>query len=98
MMRITTKMNERAPPATLPFLAPLALAPFGLIFGLFGWSLAGGWLEFGWMTAFKNLPPWSDFVKGRESPTLHMRQAFTDWPEEMHLDTMTKTLIYGTAR
>ena len=49
------------------------------------------------MTAFKNLPPWSDFVKGRKSPTLHMRQAFTDWLEEMHVETM-KTLIYGIAR
>ena len=49
------------------------------------------------MTAFKNLPPWSDFVKGRESPTLHMRQAFTDWLEEMHVDTMN-TLIYSIAQ
>ena len=36
------------------------------------------------MTAFKNLPPWEDFVKGRNSDMLRMRQAFTEkldaWP------------------
>ena len=49
------------------------------------------------MTAFKNLPPWSDFVKGRESPTLHMRQAFTDWLEEMHVETMKNTHLWHRA-
>ena len=29
------------------------------------------------MTAFKNIPPWQDFVKGRESDMLRMRLAFT---------------------
>jgi hypothetical protein len=29
------------------------------------------------MTAFKNLPPWEDFVKGRDSDMLRMRLAFT---------------------
>ena len=29
------------------------------------------------MTAFKNLPPWDDFVKGRKSDMLRMRLAFT---------------------
>ena len=42
------------------------------------------------MTAFKNLPPWSDFVKGRESPTLKLRQTFTDWLEELHVETLKK--------
>jgi hypothetical protein len=29
------------------------------------------------MTAFKNIPPWQDFVKGRDSDVLRMRLAFT---------------------
>ncbi len=29
------------------------------------------------MTAFKNIPPWQDFVKGRDSHMLRMRLAFT---------------------
>ena len=29
------------------------------------------------MTAFKNIPPWQDFVKGRDSDMLRMRLAFT---------------------
>jgi len=28
------------------------------------------------MTAFKNLPPWGDFCKGKDSPMLHSRQKF----------------------
>ena len=42
------------------------------------------------MTAFENLPPWSDFVESRESPTLHIRQAFTDWLEELHAEALQK--------
>ena len=42
------------------------------------------------MTASKNLPPWSDFVKGRESSTLKLRQTFTDWLEELHVETLKK--------
>ena len=49
------------------------------------------------MTAFKNLPPWSDFAKGRESPTLRMRQAFTDWLEEMHVETMKNIHLWHRA-
>ena len=35
------------------------------------------------MTAFKNLPPWNDFVNGKESDMLRMRNAFIDdlWKE-----------------
>ena len=29
------------------------------------------------MTAFKNMPPWHDFLKGRDSDMLRMRLAFT---------------------
>jgi len=29
------------------------------------------------MTAFKNIPPWHDFLKGRDSDMLRMRLAFT---------------------
>ena len=40
------------------------------------------------MTAFKNLPPWSDFVKGRESDMLRMRQTFTQSLQAMHARTL----------
>ena len=30
------------------------------------------------MTAFKNIPPWQDFVNGHDSDMLRMRMAFTD--------------------
>jgi hypothetical protein len=42
------------------------------------------------MTAFKNIPPWQDFVKGRESDMLRMRWAFTEKLERMHLKTLAK--------
>ena len=42
------------------------------------------------MTAFKNLPPWSDFVKGRESDMLRMRQAFTQRLQALHRRTLAK--------
>ena len=42
------------------------------------------------MTAFKNLPPWLDFVKGKESSMLRMRLAFTERLEQMHDRTMKK--------
>ena len=35
------------------------------------------------MTAFKDLPPWSDFVKGQASDMLRMRQAFTQRLEKL---------------
>ena len=40
------------------------------------------------MTAFKNLPPWHDFVKGRESDMLRMRQEFTHTLELLHRRTL----------
>ncbi len=36
------------------------------------------------MTAFKMLPPWSDFVKGRDSDMSRMRQAFVARLQNMH--------------
>ncbi len=42
------------------------------------------------MTAFKNLPPWEDFVKGRSSDMLRMRLAFTSMLQGMHSRTMAK--------
>ena len=45
------------------------------------------------MTAFKNLPPWEDFVRGRDSDMLRMRLKFTKWLEKLH----TKTLARHTA-
>ncbi len=42
------------------------------------------------MTAFKNIPPWQDFVKGRDSDMLRMRLAFTDKLEKMHVQTLAR--------
>lgn len=42
------------------------------------------------MTAFKNLPPWCDFLKGRESAMLRMRLAFTERLQGMHERTLRK--------
>lgn len=42
------------------------------------------------MTAFKNLPSWSDFEKGRDSDMLRMRNAYTDKLWEQHTETMQK--------
>ena len=42
------------------------------------------------MTAFKNLPPWDDFVKGRESDMLRMRKAFDAKLMTLHRATMAK--------
>lgn len=44
------------------------------------------------MTAFKNLPAWSDFEKGCESDMLRMRQRFTEMLEKKHEDTSTASL------
>ncbi len=40
------------------------------------------------MTAFKSLPPWSDFMKGRESNMLRMRKSFVDDLWRKHRKTM----------
>ena len=42
------------------------------------------------MTAFKNLPPWNDFVKGRESDMLRMRKDFVARLETMHQRTLAQ--------
>ena len=42
------------------------------------------------MTAFKNLPGWQDFVNGRNSENLRMRQVFVNELEAMHTETMAK--------
>ena len=42
------------------------------------------------MTAFKNLPPWDDFQKGRDSEMLRMRKRFTDMLDRKHTETMRK--------
>ena len=40
------------------------------------------------MTAFKNLPPIGEFVKGRQSSMLRMRRAFEDKLERMQERTL----------
>jgi hypothetical protein len=42
------------------------------------------------MTAFKNIPPWQDFVKGRDSDMLRMRLAFAVKLEKMHQQTLAR--------
>ena len=42
------------------------------------------------MTAFYNLPPWGDFVKGRDSDMLRMRKGFTKYLERLHQHTMAE--------
>ena len=42
------------------------------------------------MTAFKNLPPWGDFVKGRDSDMLRMRLDFTRALEQLHRRALAK--------
>ena len=42
------------------------------------------------MTAFKNLPAWQDFVKGRDSDMLRMRLAFTADLEKLHVKTLAR--------
>ena len=42
------------------------------------------------MTAFKNLPPWQDFLEGHKSDMLRMRRAFTELLEELHAETLAR--------
>ena len=49
------------------------------------------------MTAFKNLPPWNDFVKGRDSDLLRQRKAFVDKMEALHRATLAKYSEMRTA-
>ena len=37
------------------------------------------------MTAFKSIPPWLDFIKGRSSDMLRMRQRFVAKLDKMHM-------------
>ena len=48
------------------------------------------------MTAFKNLPPWDDFMKGKRSDMLRMRNGFVQWLEEMHQQTLAKNSAMKT--
>ena len=49
------------------------------------------------MTAFKNLPPWEDFVRGRDPDMLRMRLEFTRWLDALHRKTMQKHGYFRTA-
>ena len=40
------------------------------------------------MTAFKNLPPWSDFVKGKDSDMLRMRKGYVEHLWQLHESTL----------
>ena len=42
------------------------------------------------MTAFCNLPPWDDFLRGSRSDLLRMRQEFGERLEGMHRRTMAR--------
>ena len=42
------------------------------------------------MTAFKNLPPWSDFRKGGESDRVRQRLDFEAHLQHMHTETLAK--------
>ena len=49
------------------------------------------------MTAFKNLSPWTDFVKGKDSNMLRMRTAFVKKLEALHEQTLAKHTDMKTA-
>ena len=49
------------------------------------------------MTAFKNLPPWEDFVRGRDTDMLRMRLESTAWLEKPHHKTMRRHGFVQTA-
>ena len=42
------------------------------------------------LTAFKHLPPWTDFLKGRQSDMLRMRLQFTERLKGLHRRTLAK--------
>ena len=42
------------------------------------------------MTAFKNIPPWTDFMKGKESEMQRMRWEFTEKLGRLHRCTLAK--------
>ena len=49
------------------------------------------------MTAFKALPPWMDFAKGRKSDMLRMRKDYVARLENMHERTLRKHSSLTTA-
>ena len=49
------------------------------------------------MTAFKNLPPWGDFVQGRSSDMLRQREAFAEGLGRLHRRTLAKHAGLETA-
>ena len=49
------------------------------------------------MTAFKNLPPWSDFEKGRDSDMLRMRNAYIEKLWDYHRKTLRRHSQMRTA-
>ena len=49
------------------------------------------------MTAFKHLPPWGDFLKGRQSDMLRMRLQFTERLQKLHRRTLAKHSHLQTA-
>ena len=49
------------------------------------------------LTAFKNLPPWGDFLKGQQSDMLRMRLQFTDRLQQLHRRTLAKHSQMQTA-
>ena len=50
------------------------------------------------MTAFKHLPPWDDFQKGRDSDMLRMRKRFTQMLDRKHTETMRRHSQLKTAQ
>ena len=51
------------------------------------------------MTAFKNLPPWADFEKGKESDMLRQRLDFTRYLKNvLHRETMARHSFLKTER
>ena len=48
------------------------------------------------MTAFKNLPAWEDFAKGRDTDKLRMRLAFTERLSRMHQRTLSRCSQFKT--
>ena len=48
------------------------------------------------MTAFKNIPAWNDFVKGKESEMLRSRRAFTERLQKLHERTLAEHSTMGS--
>ena len=48
------------------------------------------------MTAFKNLPPWDDLLKGQDSEMLRMSKRFTEMLDRKHTETMREYSQFKT--